>query len=309
MEQHRIRIHGHEIAYLTAGEGPAVVLIHGMAGSSAMWQHVVPGLAEHYRVIAPDLLGHGDSDKPRADYTLGAFASDLRDLLNALGVSSATIVGQSFGGGVAMQFVHQFRERCERLVLVASGGLGEEVHPLLRALSVPGAEWLLRVGCAPGVREVGAGVIGWIEKRGWHPGPVMAEIGRSYSSLGDPATRTAFLHTLRSVVDHAGQRVSAREKLAHYADLPTLIVWGTHDHVIPVQHALDMHRAIAGSRLELFEGAGHFLHCEEPDRFVRVVHEFIRTTEPEGVPSDRPGSSSDRRPISHSHDAHARSIF
>ena len=278
VEKLRVRIHGQDIAYLCVGTGPVVVLLHGMAGSSEMWRAAIPGLARHYRVVALDLPGHGDSDKPRADYSLGAYASHLRDLMDVIDVSRATIVGQSFGGGVAMQFVYQYPERCERLVLVASGGLGEEVHPLLRALSLPGADWLLRVGCAPIVGRASATVAGWFEHAGWHPGPVMAEIGRSYASLSDADTRRAFLHTLRSVVDHEGQRVSAHEKLQAGIQLPTLIVWGTHDHVIPVQHGLDAHAAIAGSRLELFDGCGHFMHCEDPERFVRVLHEFIRTT-------------------------------
>jgi len=302
MERRRITIHGQEIAYVAAGSGPSVLLIHGMAGSSSVWRHVIPGLAEHYTVIAPDLLGHGESDKPRADYSLGAYATGLRDLLIALDIARATIVGQSFGGGVAMQFAYQYPERCERVVLVDSGGLGNEVHPILCALSVPGAEWLLPIGCAPALRHIGDSLVRWLERRGWRPGPVTTEIGRSYASLADTQARRAFLHTLRSVVDHIGQRVSARDKLYLQSELPTLIIWGTRDRTIPVEHGIQAHSTIQGSRLELFEGAGHFPHCEQPARFVRVVHDFILSTRPATLSHARLRSLLARRDASRAFD-------
>src|SRR5579872_5023041 len=140
-----LTIHGHEVGYRMAGEGPALVLVHGLAGSSTTWRAVMPALAEHHTVVAPDLLGHGESAKPRGDYSLGAHADGIRDLLVALGVERATFVGHSLGGGVAMQLAYQFPGRCERLVLVASGGLGREVSALLRAVSAPGSEYVLDV--------------------------------------------------------------------------------------------------------------------------------------------------------------------
>src|SRR3954453_23879476 len=135
-----ITLHGHRVAYRTAGSGPVVVLVHGITGSCATWDLVIDRIAQHYTVVAPDLLGHGESAKPRGDYSLGAYASGIRDLLAALGHDRATIVGHSLGGGIAMQMAYQFPERCERLVLVSSGGLGREVHFLLRAASLPGSE-------------------------------------------------------------------------------------------------------------------------------------------------------------------------
>ncbi len=128
VELQHASIHGHDVALRTAGSGPVMLLVHGMAGSSSTWRHVMPALAEHYTVVAPDLLGHGASAKPRGDYSLGALADILRDLLVVLGHDRATLVGRSLGGGVAMQFAYQFPERCERLVLVSSGGLGEDVN-------------------------------------------------------------------------------------------------------------------------------------------------------------------------------------
>src|SRR4029077_19878319 len=138
-----LEIHGHRVAYRTGGGGPVILLVHGVARGSATWRFVMPALAERFTVIAPDLVGHGESEKPRGDYSLGAFASGVRDLLLALGHERATLVGQSFGGGVVMQFAYQFPERCERLVLVSSGGLGDEVNLLLRLLALPGAELVL----------------------------------------------------------------------------------------------------------------------------------------------------------------------
>jgi pimeloyl-ACP methyl ester carboxylesterase len=278
VQTQRVTIHGHDIAYRGGGAGPVVVLVHGMAGSSETWEPVLPALTEHFTVVAPDLPGHGDSDKPRGDYSLGAHASAVRDLLGALGHDRATIVGQSFGGGVAMQLAYQHPECCERLVLVSSGGLGQEVALLLRALTLPGAEHLLPIACNGRVRDVGTAVTGWLDRIGLRPVPVVAEMWRSFASLSDGATREAFQHTLRSVVDLHGQRVSAADRLYLAADVPTLIVWGDRDPIIPVDHAYAAHELVPGSRLEVFEGAGHYPHCEQPDRFVEVLVDFLDTT-------------------------------
>jgi pimeloyl-ACP methyl ester carboxylesterase len=280
LELRHIDIHGHRVGYRGGGnpDGPVIVLIHGMAGNSSTWRRVMPALAEHFTVIAPDLLGHGASEKPRGDYSLGAFASGVRDLLLALGHERATLVGQSLGGGVAMQFAYQFPERCERLVLVSSGGLGDDVNFLLRWLTLPGAELVLPLACTKWLHAAGVSVGGWLARIGLHAGPHLAEVWDSYGSLADPETRTAFVHTLRSVVDVSGQRVSAADRLYLASGVPTLIVWGDNDSIIPVEQGRATHAAIPGSRLEIFEGAGHFPHCEHPGRFARVVIDFMNTT-------------------------------
>lgn len=277
-ELKHLSIHGHGVSYRTAGAGPPILLVHGMAGSSATWEPVMRPLARHFTVIAPDLLGHGHSEKPRGDYSLGAFASLLRDLVVALGHDQATVVGQSLGGGIAMQFAYQFPERCERLVLVASGGLGEEVSPLLRLLTLPGSEYLLPLACNSTVNAIGEKLGSWFGRLGIRPDPAVAEILASFESLGDAETREAFIHTLRSVVDIRGQRVSANDKLYLTSDLPTLIVWGDRDPIIPLSHAIEAHDAIAGSRLEIFEGAGHYPHCTDPERFADVLDQFVAST-------------------------------
>jgi pimeloyl-ACP methyl ester carboxylesterase len=278
MELRHASIHGNRVGYRTAGAGPVVVLIHGMAGSSQTWAPIIPRLARRATVLAPDLLGHGDSAKPRGDYSLGALASAVRDLLVALGHERATVVGQSLGGGVAMQFAYQFPQRCERLVLVSSGGLGREVSAVLRALSFPGAEYVLTVGCAPALRNAGNSVFGWFGRLGFRPSSSVAEIWRSYTSLGDPESRAAFFHTLRAVVDISGQRVSARDRLYLASEIPTLIVWGDRDPFIPVAHAHAAQEAMPGSRLEIFPGAGHYPHCDDPERFSEVLESFMDST-------------------------------
>ena len=280
VELRHIEIHGHRIGYRSGGSGPVIVLIHGMAGSSTTWRHVMPALTEHFTVIAPDLVGHGQSEKPRGDYSLGAFASGVRDLLLALGHERATVIGQSLGGGVAMQFAYQFPERCERLVLVSSGGLGEEVSLLLRLLTLPGAEFVLPIACTNWVHDAGVSVAGWLANIGLHTSPHLRQIWDSYGSLADAETRTAFVHTLRSVVDVAGQRVSAADRIYLAAGVPTLIIWGDRDTIIPVEQGRETHEAIPGSRLEIFEGAGHFPHCEQPDHFSKVIVDFMDTTSP-----------------------------
>jgi pimeloyl-ACP methyl ester carboxylesterase len=279
-EVRHIEIHGHRVAYRACGEGPVIVLVHGMARSSATWRFVMPALAERFTVIAPDLTGHGDSDKPRGDYSLGAFASGVRDLLLALGHERATVVGHSLGGGVAMQFAYQFPDHCERLVLVSSGGLGDEVNLLLRVLTLPGAELVLPVACTTWVHGAGNNVSRWLRNIGLHTSPHITEIWDSYGSLADAQTRTAFMHTLRSVVDVAGQRVSAADRLYLAAAVPTLIVWGAHDRIIPVDQGRATHEAIAGSRLHVFERAGHFPHCEHPAEFVQILGDFMDSTQP-----------------------------
>jgi len=282
-----VTIHGHDIAYRMGGAGPVIMLIHGMAGSSQTWRHVMPALSERFTVIAPDLIGHGQSAKPRTDYSIGAFATFVRDLLVALGHDRATLVGQSLGGGVALQFAYQFPERCDRLVLVSSGGLGEEVSLLLRALSLPGVEHVLPIACTHLVHDTGVRIGGWLDNLGLRPGPHLQEIWESYGSLADAAARTSFVHTLRSVVDHAGQRVSATNRLYLASEVPTLIVWGDRDQFIPVGQAYATHEALPGSRLEIFPGVGHYPHCERPQQFVDVLVDFMTTTSPASVSASR----------------------
>lgn len=282
MQQSAVTLHGHRVAYREAGDPslPVVLLVHGITSSSATWDPVIPALSEHAHVIAPDLLGHGQSDKPRTDYSLGAFASVLRDLLDHLGHERVTVVGHSLGGGVAMQFSYQYLEYCDRIVLVDSGGLGREVSLALRAATLPGAEFVLPVIAHHRVRNTGVAAARLFRKFPIRPRPSVTEVGRGYASLSEAAARTAFVHTLRSVVEPGGQRVSAADRFYLTEGLPTLIVWGSLDTVIPVSHAYEAHSAMPGSELEIFEQSRHFPHMDEPARFSRVLTRFLNNTEP-----------------------------
>ena len=283
MEHSEVTLHGQRLSYRTAGSGPLLVLIHGIAGTSATWDGVIPWLAERYTIIAPDLLGHGESSKPEGDYSLGAYANGIRDLLEALGHDRGTLVGHSLGGGVAMQYAYQFLERCERLVLVSSGGLGRELHPLLRAAALPGAEVVLPWLSVAGERSIGK-LVRLLGGMGVRASADLEETWRSFVSLADPGARRAFVHTVRGIIDLHGQRVSANDRLYLAADLPTLIVWGARDPLIPVLHAREAHERIGGSRLEIFPEAGHFPHRDDPRRFVSTLFEFLDATKP--LPAD-----------------------
>jgi pimeloyl-ACP methyl ester carboxylesterase len=283
---HEIELHGHAVSYRTAGSGPALVLLHGIANSSETWEPVAQALAERFEVIAPDLLGHGESATPRGDYSLGAHASGARDLLTALGHEHVTVVGHSLGGGIAMQFAYQFPERCERLVLVSSGGLGREVHALLRAAALPGADWVLPLLTSRGVRSVGSGVAAALRFSRLAPDGDVAVLARGFASLDSAGARHAFLHTVRSVIDVTGQRVSAHDRLHLAAVLPTLIVWGERDSIIPVEHGRSAHEAMPGSRFEVFPRAGHMPHHHDPERFADTLAEFCAATAPARLETD-----------------------
>ena len=274
-----VTIHGNAVAYRRAGEGPVLLLLHGIAGSSETWVPAMRLLQRDYTVLAPDLLGHGASDKPPSDYSLGNYAAGMRDLLDVLEIERATVVGQSYGGGVAMQFAYQFPEQCERLVLVDAGGLGREVSWLLRLVTLPGAEYVLPAIFMAPVRDCGNAILSFLKDRGVQA-VRGAEMWRSFASLTDPANRSAFVRTMRAVVDPGGQSVSAMDRLYLAQAMPTLIVWGDRDKIIPLNHAYRAHEAMPQSRLEIMHGVGHFPHVEEPFRFVEILTGFLRTTEP-----------------------------
>src|SRR3954464_14769593 len=275
-----MELHGHRKIYRSAGRGPPVVLIHGMVNSSRHWEQVALQLADRYTVIAPDLIGHGDSAAVRGDYSIGAHATSIRDMLAVIGIDRATIVGHSLGGGVAMQFFYQFPQRTERLVLVSSGGLGREVSPLLRSAALPGASTLLSLAAHRFLLATLGGAGERLRQRGSGRGVYLRAIARALQPLERPGAREAFLQTLRSVIDARGQRVSARDRLYLLRDMPTLIVWGERDNTIPLEHGRWAHHAVPGSRFESLPRAAHFPHLEDPDGLAAVLRDFVETTEP-----------------------------
>ncbi len=274
-----IHIHGQPVTFHMMGDGPPILLVHGITSSSRTWRRVMPRLAETHTVIAPDLLGHGQSAKPPGDYSLGAYASGIRDLLVALEIPRSTVVGHSLGGGIAMQFAYQFPERVGRMVLVDSGGIGREVSPILRAAALPGAEFVLPVMFSPTLHDGALKVRSLLGRIGLQPNADIEGVSEGFASLTEADARRAFLHTVRSVIDTGGQRVSAEDRLYLAADVPSMIIWGENDRLIPVSHAHKAQEMLPDSRLEIFSDAGHFPFNDHPDRFVDLMRDFIATTE------------------------------
>ena len=275
-----VTIHGHRRAFVKTGSGPALLLLHGLGCHHGTWEPVIDRLARNYTVIAPDLLGHGQSDKPRADYSLGGYANGMRDLLTVLGIDRATVIGHSFGGGVAMQFAYQFPERTERLVLVASGGLGPEVSPAIRAISTPGYHQLMGVLTLPGVRHAGKAGLRALSATGWKRTRDFDEVAEIYESFKDPHTRTAIRHVVRAVVDWRGQIVTMADRAYLTETMPMAVIWGRDDQVIPVRHASNAAALAPKARVEVIPNAGHFPHKDHPERFAKILHDFIRSTRP-----------------------------
>ncbi len=281
--RHKIQfltVHGHRRAFVKAGEGPALLLLHGLGCDHTTWEPVIDALARRYTVIAPDLLGHGLSDKPRADYSVGGYANGMRDLLTVLGIDKVTVVGHSFGGGVAMQFAYQFPERTERMILVSSGGLGPEVTTALRAVTTPGFHTVMGLLTLPGLRHLGkAGLIA-LSRSDFKAARDLDEVAEIYDSFRDPAFRAAFRHVVSAVVDWRGQIVTMADRAYLTGAMPMAVIWGRDDRVIPVRHASNVAALAPHARVEVIPDAGHFPHKDHPQRFAKVVHEFIRSTQP-----------------------------
>ena len=269
-------LHGDQLKYVDQGEGPVVVLIHGLLGAHSNWEPQIETLSRRYRVIAPDLFGHGASDKPAGDYSLSAHAATVRDLLEALDIPSATLVGHSLGGGVAMQTLYLFPDRVERLCLVASGGLGPEVSPLLRAATLPGSELVLPLLASKALTDATDKVLEQFNKIGlFKLGASATEARKSFASVADASTRQAFLATARSVINYQGQTVTATPHFEKFKDLQALLVWGAEDSIIPNAHTQNAVAELPLGRVEIFPRAGHFPHLDYPDRFDRVFSEFM----------------------------------
>ncbi len=282
-----VTVHGHRRAYVQMGSGPVVLLLHGLACDHSTWAPVMESLARTHTVIAPDLLGHGGSDKPRADYSVGGYANGMRDLLTILGIDSATVVGHSFGGGVAMQFAYQYPERTDRLVLVSSGGLGPEVSPAIRMITTPGFHQVMGVLSAPGLRQLTTATMRLLSRSGVSQLRDLDEVADIYDSFKDPRTRAAIRHVVRAVVDWKGQIVTMADRAYLTEAMPMCVIWGADDLVIPVDHASNASALAPTARVEIVPNAGHFPHKDHPERFVKIVRDFIRTTAPSQYDRER----------------------
>jgi pimeloyl-ACP methyl ester carboxylesterase len=275
-----VTVHGHRRAYVKVGSGPALLLLHGLGCDHTTWHPVINRLAQDFTVIAPDFLGHGESDKPRADYSIGGYANGMRDLLTILGIDKVTVVGHSFGGGVAMQFAYQFPERTERLVLVSAGGLGQEVTLAIRAILLPGFHQLATVLNLPVMRSITRSLLTGLADSGVPALRDFDEVADIVESWRDPKTRRAIRHLIRGCIDLRGQVITMRDRAYLTAAMPMAIVWGSDDQVLPVEHAEVVGALAPDARIEIFEDSGHFPHKDDPERFIRFLTLFIRETQP-----------------------------
>ena len=272
-------VHGYRRAFRISGSGPALLLLHGLGCDSSTWTDVIPALSKNFTVIAPDLLGHGESDKPNADYSLGGYANGMRDLLTVLGIDKVTVVGHSFGGGVAMQFAYQFPDRTERVILVSTGGLGKEVNPLIRFLTLPGSGALLAAATFRPWRPVVAGAMRALSRTPLSATRDLDEVASIYESMADPAQRTAVQRVTSHVLDWRGQYVTMTDRSYLARLMPVLVVWGRQDMVIPSAHA-DLAPTHELSDVHIFEDSGHFPHKDHPKEFVHIVTKFIADNKP-----------------------------
>jgi len=275
-----VMIHGHRCAYVKAGHGPALLLLHGLGCDHHTWDPVLQGLSRHFTVIAPDLFGHGQSDKPRGDYSVAGYANIMRDLLSLLGIDRVTVVGHSLGGGVAMQFAYQYPERTERLVLLAPGGMGSEVSVLLRALSLPGVGLVLDAVTPRVVRRVGRGTLRALGRSGVGWLRDADELADVYERMADPSSRAALRQVARGLVDWRGQVVTMTDRAYLFQHLPICVIWGTDDAIIPARHADTVRRWAPAAHIVVLPDTGHFAHHDHPSQVVRIVRDFVVGTRP-----------------------------
>ncbi|GAA4524603.1 alpha/beta fold hydrolase [Amycolatopsis samaneae] len=289
LDTHTLTLHGRRIRLREyrppgrTGSGDVLVLLHGISGSGETWLPLLTYFERTgfgHRVLVPDLPGHGDSDAPRADYGLGALASAVRDVLVLTGHEHATVAGHSLGGGIAMQFAYQFPEMCSRLVLVGSAGLGPQVTAVLRATALPGARVTLTVTVNRATLAIARALAAAGRRCGGGLAPETRELTRHLAALADPGRRRAFLSIARGLIDLRGQRASAVDKLYLAERVPTLLVWGARDPLIPVAHGRRTAELLPDSRLTVFENAKHFPHVADPERFGQVLARFLAETTP-----------------------------
>jgi pimeloyl-ACP methyl ester carboxylesterase len=277
--EHEVLVEGRVIRYLEAGEGAALVLIHGNEDSAGDWQWVLPDLARRHRVLAPDLPGFGGRDRSPGDYSSGGMTRFLDGFLDALGLPAATLVGSSLGGRAVLDHALAHPRRVTALVLVDGAGLGPEIELGSRVQILPGlGESLSFLAMFPAI---------------W-PFRMMGRIGASFGCpsrvpfgwMTDQMRLATFpqyywnsLAAARAQVGIQGQRVVYADRL-HELKMPTLLVWGGWDRIIPVAQAMEVVNRFPDGRLEVIPDCGHLPHVECPEAFVAAVETFLESRRP-----------------------------
>lgn len=280
-----VNLNGTEISYrYMSGTGVPVLLVHGVGSSMDTWSDLSSRINGAGRpVVVVDLFGHGRSGAGNGDYSLGANATMLRDLLDYLGIDQVHLVGHSLGGGVSMQMFSQFPDRIASLTLIASGGLGTEVGASLRAATLPGSELVIRVISRPEVTSTLKHVVGVLGVFGIRRHGFDDRLVKTLQDLNDEARLSGFVNTLRSVIGIAGQRVSALDKLTLVKPERTLIIWGDSDPMLPSAHGYALHALLPGSRIVIVAESGHDPHGDNPELVFSELVSHIARTENESV--------------------------
>ena len=272
MRHKNIRINGTNVSYVQAGQGPVVLLLHGLGASKVTWTCNVEPLAQAgFTVLALDLPGHGDSDKPRhLSYDPLNAAKLIYDFSRALGVDRLSLVGSSAGGLMVGLFALEHPEMTDRLVLVGSGGLGKQLPWFLRAISLPVVGDLFYL---PGLyKKMGA-----TKRIFYRPPPFVDEVIDELQRVRTlPGARRAALRSIRSSIDYSGLR-RHRYIVDRLKDspVPLMTVWGENDIIIPISHAHRLRRELPDSAMHIIPECGHWPHMEKADQFNRLLLEFL----------------------------------
>ena len=277
----------HRMSYVTGGSGPPMVLLHGLGANCFTWRFTLPTLTQHNTIYAPDMFGCGESDKAGMDYSLDAMADYVNGFMEAVGLHSAIFVGHSLGGGITMQYCHRHPGHAERIVLVSSGGMGRDLHWLLRISTLPGANSVIGAMADPRTRL--PQISRTMEQRRmqqlaqeFDPNtPTMLDRFQSYE------TRQAFLGMLRGVGGLQGQRVSALDHLTELT-VPVLLIWGARDGTIPVSHGKQAASIIPLAHLEVLPNCYHRPQIEAPQKFCELVLNFLQSDIWPPVGSEQP---------------------
>jgi pimeloyl-ACP methyl ester carboxylesterase len=273
MQDRFVEVGGLRVRYRSAGEcGSVLVLLHGIGRTLEDWSENMLALGKSHRVFAPDFPGCGFSDKPVLPYTTPFLAGFVRDFLRVLNLERAILVGNSMGGGISLEFSALFPELLEGLVLVAPAGMGPKGAQFLGLCSIPGFGEVIsrpsRVGSRRALELLFAD----------RSLMTQARAERDFELSNQPGATRAFLKMLRFMANRRGAKPAFYNRsLENAANLrvPTLIVWGVQDHILPVEYAPVAAKIIPGSKLQIYDPCGHFPMLERAQEFNALLLEFL----------------------------------